>query len=543
MLDARTIKAVQSTSLIYLLIPQLLFAVGWIRFPFSVVSALFVIAVILWESVELVRSARRRLTSSLSPSSRVSALGAALILMIWLSLSGVGGIGFQNGDYPQNNALLKDLIEKDWPISVRFKNNDVPLVYYTGYYLPAALVGKLLGWQAANIFVFVWTLVGLFLAFTWFAHVARVKLANNPFKTLLFASLFVLSGGMDLFGSFLISIWQSRPLDLDITRHREWWITEIGRFIPLQYSSMTTLLFWVPQHAIASWICTGLTAGAVLRPAKTQPAPIALALAASILWNPFGSLGTVPFLVVFLIRRAALFKNRPALPSIGTFTLYGIALWIAAITTLYLQANQFRFPVGFIWNIKAPLADLALTVFLFWMIEVGALSLIAILLLHTGACRRKVPSGEALLFRSSKDNSQEGLIVHPPQLLLFAISLVVLGLLPLFRIGGFNNLVMRSSIPSLFILFSFIGYLLLEMPSATRRRVKTAYLCLAIVTVAGFTTSGIEIARSIEHYRAAAPDYSSVGTTAEFPLQLQERAGKPDSTFFTLLGKPIQGDQ
>ena len=41
------------------------------------------------------------------------------------------------------------------------------LTYYVAYYLPAALVGKIAGWTAANVVLFAWSATGAALAFLW----------------------------------------------------------------------------------------------------------------------------------------------------------------------------------------------------------------------------------------------------------------------------------------------------------------------------------------------------------------------------------------
>ena len=71
------------------------------------------------------------------------------------------------------------------------------VVYYVGYYLVAAAVGKALGWAAANVAIFVWTGIGALLAFGWFGALSRVKLERKPGQLVWVTLVFCLAGGLD----------------------------------------------------------------------------------------------------------------------------------------------------------------------------------------------------------------------------------------------------------------------------------------------------------------------------------------------------------
>ena len=65
------------------------------------------------------------------------------------------------------------------------------------------------------------------------------------------AAVVVLFSGLDIIGSLLDDGPRFRT-DWNITTHLEWWA---GKY---QYSSMTTQLFWVPNHALGGWLIIGL---------------------------------------------------------------------------------------------------------------------------------------------------------------------------------------------------------------------------------------------------------------------------------------------
>ena len=162
---------------LYLTIPFIIFCMGWLRLPI----ALPVIAVILWALWQLL--SREQTTQSESLPLRLT-LYALLATGLWAFLSGVGGYTFQNWDHHWRNAVLHDLITYHWPVIYSAPEHGPVkmLVYYVGYWLPSALVGKIFGWKTANFFLFLWTWLGVFLVTL---HLS-LKLKASLFKTALF---------------------------------------------------------------------------------------------------------------------------------------------------------------------------------------------------------------------------------------------------------------------------------------------------------------------------------------------------------------------
>jgi hypothetical protein len=109
-----------SITLLYLVLPGILFAVGWLRPVFAalnlVLLSLFCAALIgdlrQWFRHTGARSgAVSGLWAALSP--RRGLLLPAALLFLWLMLSGAGGFGGQVKDYRASNALFLDLIVQD----------------------------------------------------------------------------------------------------------------------------------------------------------------------------------------------------------------------------------------------------------------------------------------------------------------------------------------------------------------------------------------------------------------------------------------------
>jgi hypothetical protein len=81
-------------------------------------------------------------------------LGALVVGTAWTVLSGIGGFGFQTGDFLERDAVLWELITRPWPVlghgHAEGATNQLALSYSVAWYLPAAVAGKLCGWTAAQ---------------------------------------------------------------------------------------------------------------------------------------------------------------------------------------------------------------------------------------------------------------------------------------------------------------------------------------------------------------------------------------------------------
>ena len=67
------------------------------------------------------------------------------LAFVWVYFSGIGGFTYQNGDWKKHFALFHDLVNLDWPVVHQDPMSHTGqsfLVYYFGYYLVPALIGK-----------------------------------------------------------------------------------------------------------------------------------------------------------------------------------------------------------------------------------------------------------------------------------------------------------------------------------------------------------------------------------------------------------------
>ncbi|HEY9106732.1 MAG TPA: hypothetical protein VIN58_08620 [Roseateles sp.] len=264
-----------------------------------------------------------------------------------------------------------------------------------GYYLPVAAVAAGLELPRPEILLYAWTAFGFALVLC-----TATTLLPSRRERALGVALMLAFGGLDLLG-FRLAKGELPALGA----HVDWW----AQFA--QYSSSSTLLFWVPNHALPAWMGAML----VLRHWRTlelaRMAP--LLVTATMLWSPLSALGLVPFLLAGLPRRraqTALMCLRSGLPFVVP------ALLAAAYITM--DTNTVARGMGIDQFTTAH--DFWTRYGLFCMLEFGIL---ALLLAGLRAVDLKV-----------------------------GVAIMALLLLPLFRFGGGNDLVMRSSIPALTVL-------------------------------------------------------------------------------------------
>jgi hypothetical protein len=276
-------KWLYCTSYLYLGLPFVIFCIGWLRTPINIVVGLIICWIILRQLQRTIRQEEKQFV--VQPRQIVIAV---IILGIWVLFSGIGGWTFQNIDFHIRNAIYRDLINYPWPViyspqQSNFINpgsTQIMLVYYIGYWLPGALVGKLAGWGAANAFLFLWIWLGVSLI---------VMLLANWLKKppILLAIILIFFSGMDLLGALLVYprssvinfIWP--PF-----QYLERWPGGP------EYESFTTHLYWAFNQAIPACLCTALLVTGVDRK------DIFFLWTLCFFFAPLPALGMIPFVLI-----------------------------------------------------------------------------------------------------------------------------------------------------------------------------------------------------------------------------------------------------
>jgi hypothetical protein len=395
---------------LYLLVPFILFCLGWFR----LIVALPIAALMLWVLWKLWDD-----TASAEGSFPRMTIPLIVISGLWVFLSGVGGYAFQNWDHHWRNAVLHDLITYDWPVvySSIERGPVKMLVYYVGYWLPAALAGKLLGWGAANFILFLWTWLGVLLTVL---HL-NLKLKTSPFKTAL---LLIAFSGMDALGTLLFAA--EYPTLWPPIQHLEIWSAN------LQYSSFTTQLFWVFNQAVPAWLCIILIMNGLKRGQDALIWAICFFLA------PFASIGLLPYLIIEWFEGMRI-NFRDFLKEVR-FELIFAGLLIILTSWIFFSSNNAAQERGFQ---ALALKDLLI----FFLLEGGLLWLFL----------------APRLWREPR----------------WMVTGVLLLLIPFIQFGSGRDFVMRASIAPLFYLMVWCGEAIFQ--NITTRFYRIAFTILLVI--------------------------------------------------------------
>lgn len=402
-------------SLAYLGLPVLIFLIGWLKPLWALLFAICALAT----TVALGRGQER----ARMPHGWRWWHGALMVVVLGMVIStqGAGGFGIQNWDWTKHLAVLRDLMDRPWPVMYHTTKDTVSLTYYVAYYLPAALVGSHLGWTAANTTLWLWTILGCALAGFWLVALSGARW----WIAMLFLLLF---SGCDVIGGVL------RPSELDARPwfgnfDLEWWSKRW--VIP----SNLTLIAYVPHQAIAGWLFTGLLIHGLRGQGEKYPAAGLVVL--SMVWSPFITVGLALVYAGWLAWRRELWRTWLA----AQCTWWNVpALMLGLVLVLYFASKfvPYELPPEFYSSRKvtakgdfyfmldrAPAGEFAVLYVLTLLLEFG---LLAFLLFKA---------------RHGRARTDTALLVGAGVCLL---------LLPWVHYGRFNDLVMRACIPALFVL-------------------------------------------------------------------------------------------
>jgi len=474
-------------SYLYLALPTAMFLFGWLKAPYAIIlvvclSLSMFAAIRDFESVVLFKDYRQFMREA-----GVKALVVVIVVSLWVGFSGIGGFSFQNSDFLLRNAVFHDLITLRWPVIYSYLNqggfppysgHDGTLVYYLSYWLPAALVGKVFGWQAANVALYLWTVAGVLLTLYLFFRFVR----RSPMVLTL---IFIFWSGMDIIG-VLISR-QHLPF---LGEHIEWWA---GLF---QYSSNTTTLYWVFNQTITTWLVVMLLMN--FKSTKSILFTYALVLP----FAPFSFIGLAPFVFTYIFLGPMSQDNIPKLTKLKLIILDNfkqtinlrnivVAPVIIIVFLLYYRSNQGNLgSSGLLWS--------------------GALGNVKTLIIYLVFCLLEFGVYSLVIGNVFKRN---------PWFIVATISLL---LIPNYYAGVSNDFVMRASIPALIILMVYVStFLLSEVAIYKNQRVK---IFLVIFLLIGAITPLQEISRSV-YMRLYHPNHLITNEIGTLSILDAERIG------------------
>lgn len=443
----------------YIMVPFFIFAIGWFGKRFWI-PIILILAVCYWKAV---KESDKFWIPEFSKDNMIKILFIIFVVFLWVYYSGIGRLVFQNTDHNCRNAIYEVLVRSDWPIYnydvkpelVSEGVNATSLIYYIGFWLPSAVIGKAFGIDAGYGFQVFWAILGILLVY-YFLCTRKKQLLVWPLAVLIFFS------GLDIVGRYLM--WGNSP-DIPPMEHLEWWVT------PYQYSSMTTQLFWVFNQAIPAWLCT------VVAFMQKNNRSIVLILACCMLSGTFPFIGLLALVLFWMFDRKYPVSGTTAAEKIKAYifqfvrdsftfqNLFGGGI-IGIFSFLYLRANIAGGSFMQQSSFGLPYNNHLAKYLPFVLLEVGVYFLV--------------------LFKYNRTNK------------LYWFLLVNLLVIPPIKVGNSGDFCMRVSIPALFML------MLLTIDGIMRaRQEKNKYILCAVITllVIGSITPIHEITRTLTNTR------------------------------------------
>lgn len=443
-------NSVRITTILYLAIPFLFFLIGWVRL---VLSIPFSIMILVSLSKAIRRETMLKKGFSVSFDSRLytKLIVAWAIIIVWVCFSGIGKLVFQNTDHIWRNTIFNMLVEHDWPVVLDVIMDDGSLqtrgmVYYIGFWLPSALVGKLFSLKIGYLFQIIWASIGIFLVY---CHICiyRKKIDLWPL------CLFVFFSTIDIIGWIIGYDYGNELLRLGL--HIEWWFK-------FQFSSNTTQLFWVFNQAIPAWLCF------IFLVNSKDNGNIVFLLGLLLICSPIPFIGIIPYAAYICLSRnygpgkklldwgKIFFKETITFQNFFGGGISGI------LTFIYLINNDSGKILGSPTNSVRIIND-----WLFFL-SVEVLVFIVLLFLYN----RKNP--------------------------FYYITSIILIISPLVRLGVGGDFCMRASIPALLMLY------LLCINALEIKGYRIVKILLVVSLLLGAATPFQEFARTIMNTRTLA---------------------------------------
>ncbi len=385
----------------YLLLPMLIFLPGFFVPAVGLPLAMLALA----GGLHFLAGAGR------NPQIAIPPLGDLLLLAVfaaaWAMLGGAGHLFHANGtDWVPRFAVLRDLVVEAWPPRYEDGGTTMLLRAPLSYYLPVAWLTNVTSLALADSLLLVWTWLGVALFF-------GANLGGSRQRKLAAALIFAFASGLDAVGLLLRH--GSLPWPM---QHIEWWAEG------MQYSSNTTLLFWVPNHGLPGWIAAAWLWR--FRDDTRFLARLPMLFLPLMLWSPLVALGLLPLAAIAAAKHwhhlLGAGNRRMLLTSLALVALPG------ALVASYLLLGMFGPAV-----------------------EPNALSTTATVL------RQPAGLGNTLLFILLEVALFCAVLLRHDRSPLTLGVVALLLVLPWTRFGPNNDLLMRASIPALAILWLLLA--------------------------------------------------------------------------------------
>lgn len=425
--------------LLYLVLPLFIFLFGFLRIQYAFIC----IIILLYGLKKLITEFGPIEIFRVRPYIHlVFFLFAGLICLH----TGIGDFWSQRGDSVMKHTILTDLCVRDLPLIFDLSkapiqtqeaigSDKVAFVYYLFYYLPSGMIGHIFGLRTARLSLLFWSTFGLYLVLlSLFCTVS--KDLKSLRKAFFLITLFLCFGGFDILGDIIMHFSRGNIPDTwiyDLFFHyAEYYCQPF-----VMYSGNITHLDLVINQCIPCWLVAIL----IIRLKSLKY--LVFLFSFILLYSPWATIGSFPIILgMYLIK---LIENKTIKEYISFTNLLCPLLILLVVGSYYLSNSNSTTEYGFIWNFYS-WTELLPKYFLFILIEIGIYLFFF------------------LRFHFLKDS-------------LLKISIIVLILIPFYKISPVNDFIMRGSIVGLFIVFVYWTKLVLSLIS------KKQMICLITVVL------------------------------------------------------------
>ena len=401
-------KWLLTASLTYIYLPVILFFGGWLRTGCALIVCLALLFC-FYRMVSRDDAAQEYFSVNLFVM-----VFAFLLLCFVGYCAGYGRFVDQTSDWNKHNAVLADLVNHSWPVLYTNGNEHSMLTYYIGQYMVPAAAGKAMhSVRAAELVMYGWNVLGLMLVYMNILFFSKAGRFLKQFFYVLMIPLFSIPLRLSEFTL-------AKVTDFDINGTGTWFMFIFDSGIMLQYSANFVLLSWVFAQTIPIWLIV-----IVFLIHRDRIEYYVFMLLPAILFGTLTFIGIFPLAIASAIE--ILCRNKKAKDwLLQIFSIENVltALCQGVVLLLYLYGNvtgDKPSELGF------GLMPYTQETWILYLVFVGV----------------NIIPFAVLLFKEHKKNA-----------VFYTIVLSLLAL-PLFRMGRYNDLTMRASIPALFVLMIY----------------------------------------------------------------------------------------
>ena len=498
---------------LFLTVPLFMFFLGYLRLSVGIPLTLIFGGIVLYAVSDCLNDPNgiklsRQDTDLKVPVSYI--IGFAITALAISFIAGVGEYICTVQDHAYRRAILRDLIDYDWPVIYNYSTQTNPEVkeifgiasgerafsYYFIYWMPAALIGKIFGFEAGNIAIFLWNSLGIFLSLMASSAVIKRFTKWVPFFYVFFAGLDVIPDAAYL-----------------LTKYEGWYWIE-GWVPVMTYISNFREMCSVFNQMVPCFLIVAL----LLMSFNTR----SMGLTAGVLfcYSPWAVFGILPVVgaILFSKKHKAEKASSRVMNILSPVNIASAIFLLTVFGSYYMSNSAATGYRGFAW-------EFFVNKFMFVPAYLLVISM-------------EVLPFVLILFKSRKKDP------------VFWASVIILLIIPLYQISGMNDFCMRGSMPALFVLCIYMSEKVSDVmdakntPTTRKGWLKSAAVMLTVILMmfpASFTMFTI-IGSVVNGEHNDKEDIGSFGNIrdAQYAETIQEQffaKDFEDSFFYRYLAK------